>query len=330
MQTQKIVVLGTGGTIAGTLCSPGDTRYVAAQKTVAALLADLPVPTELTLLSEQVAQVDSKDMVPSVWQVLLQRCHHWLAQADVHGLVITHGTDTLEETAYLLQTVLAPAKPVVMTCAMRAADAADADGPRNLRDALTVAAQQHTHGVVVVCAGRVMAAQDVQKVHPTRLDAFDSGAAGDLGHIHQGRVVWERKWPIDPVVYDDNAIKNIVTEKNWPRVEIVFSHAGASGATVDALADPDVAVRYGAAPVRGLVLVATGNGTVHQALDAALQRAVDQGVWVLRTTRCAHGGMEASPHAVWRDAPDLSPVKARVALMLALLTRTGVMQRGVN
>src|SRR5512139_2308283 len=135
---EKIVVLGTGGTIAGTATGAGDSRnYRAAQLAVGELLAGLPRPGGCEVLSEQVAQVDSKDMDLAVWQQLLQRCLHWLAQPEVRGLVITHGTDTLEETAYLLQTVLAPRKPVVLTCAMRPATALDADGPQNLLDALT-------------------------------------------------------------------------------------------------------------------------------------------------------------------------------------------------
>lgn len=109
------MVLGTGGTIAGTAASPTDRAYVAAQKGVAELLAGLPLPQSFELVSEQVAQIDSKDMDLGVWQALLRRCQHWLAQPEVQGLVITHGTDTLEETAYLLQAVLAPTKPVVLT-----------------------------------------------------------------------------------------------------------------------------------------------------------------------------------------------------------------------
>lgn len=318
MQGKKIVVLGTGGTIAGTLSDPAG-GYVAAQKTAEELLAGLSLPAAFELVSEQVAQIDSKDMDLIVWQALLRRCRHWLAQPEVQGLVITHGTDTLEETAYLLQALLAPAKPVVLTCAMRPADAIDADGPQNLLDAMAVAAEPGAHGVVVVCAGRMHSAIDVQKVRTWQLDAFSSGEAGDLGQVVQGRVVLTRNWPQSTVKYAPEAIKRIANETVWPRVEIVLSHAMATGATVDALVAPDVSARFGAAPVRGLVVAGTGNGTLHQALEAALQRAAAQGVRVVRATRCAQGRVWPRPGDAWPDSQGLSPVKARLALMLELL-----------
>lgn len=318
MQGKKIVVLGTGGTIAGTLSGPaGD--YVAAQKTVEELLAGLPLPTTFGLVSEQVAQVDSKDMDLAVWQALLLRCQHWLAQPEVQGLVITHGTDTLEETAYLLQAVLAPAKPVVLTCAMRPADAVDADGPQNLLDAFVVAAEPGAHGVVAVCAGRIHSAFEVQKVHTSQLDAFSSGDAGALGQVMQRRVILARNWPQIAVKYAPDAIKRIANVTAWPRVEIVLSHAMATGATVDALVAPDVAARFGAPPVQGVVVAGTGNGTLHQALEAALQRAAAQSVRVVRATRCAQGRVWPRPGDAWPDSQGLSPVKARLALMLELL-----------
>lgn len=313
------MVLGTGGTIAGTAASPTDRAYVAAQKAVADLLAGLPLPTAFELVSEQVAQIDSKDMDQTVWQALLRRCQHWLAQPEVQGLVITHGTDTLEETAYLLQAVLAPAKPVVLTCAMRPANAIDADGPQNLLDAFAVAAEPDACGVVAVCAGRVHSALDVQKVHTWQLDAFSSGEAGDLGQVVQGRLVSLRDWPQGLVKYAPDAIEKIANLAAWPRVEIVLSHAVASGATVDALVAPDVAARFGAPPVRGLVVAATGNGTLHHDLEAALQRAAAQGVLVVRATRCAQGRVWPRPGDAWPDSQGLSPVKARLALMLTLV-----------
>ena len=320
MGLKKIVVLGTGGTIAG-LAAPhaADSRdYVAAQQPVAELLAGLPTPAGCTLLCEQVAQIDSKDMDLVVWQKLLQRCVHWLAQDDVQGLLITHGTDTLEETAFLLQTVLAPRKPVVLTCAMRPANAADADGPQNLRDALAVAATAGAQGVLAVCAGRILGAQDVQKVHSSRLDAFSAGEAGDIGRVQQGRVDRQRDWP-GPRVPQEMLLEVLLTASVLPRVEIVLSHAAACGATVDALVDPAVATRYGAQPVRGLVLAGTGGGTVHHELEAALWRARAAGVRVLRSTRCVDGFLQPRPSDEFPVAPGLSPVKARLALMLELL-----------
>lgn len=316
---EKIVVLGTGGTIAGLAASAADSRdYLAAQKPVAELVTGLAAPSDFELLSEQVAQIDSKDMDLAVWQKLLQRCVYWLAQADVRGLVITHGTDTLEETAFLLQTVLAPRKPVVLTCAMRPANAADADGPQNLRDALTVAATEGAQGVLAVCAGRILGAQEVQKVHSSRLDAFGAGEAGDLGRVQQGRVERRRDWPQSRVP-QEMLLESLLALSALPRVEIVLSHAAACGATVDALVDPALAARHGAPPVRGLVLAGTGGGTVHHELEAALRRAQAAGVRVLRSTRCADGFLQPRPGDEFPVAAGLSPVKARLALMLELL-----------
>src|SRR4051794_34617606 len=131
----KIVVLGTGGTIAGRAASAQDNLgYRAAQVGVEDLLQGVPAASGLQLHAEQVAQVDSKDMDFTVWRSLALRCEHWLAQADVAGIVVTHGTDTMEETAFFLQSVLATDKPVVLTGAMRPATSAAPDGPQNLAD----------------------------------------------------------------------------------------------------------------------------------------------------------------------------------------------------
>ena len=142
------------------------------------MLAAIAALASLPLVAEQVAQIDSKDMGFDIWRHLALRCAHWLAQADVAGIVITHGTDTLEETAFFLQAVLAPAKPVVLTCAMRPATALAPDGPQNVLDAVAVAAAAGARGVVVVCAGTIHGAADVAKQHTYRLDAFSSGDAG--------------------------------------------------------------------------------------------------------------------------------------------------------
>jgi L-asparaginase len=313
---KKIVVLGTGGTIAGTADRPGDQwGYTAGQIGIAQLLEGLPALAQggLDLVSEQLAQIDSKDMDGAVWQVLARRVAHWLAQPQVQGIVVTHGTDTLEESAWFLQSVLAPAKPVVLTCAMRPATALAPDGPQNLLDAVAVAAHPGASGVVAVCAGVIHSAQDVQKVHTYRLDAFSSGDAGALGYVEQGRLRLMRNWPAAPADQAQLAIKKIVCGPDglvWPWVEIVLSQAAASGRAVEALR---------AAGVQGLVVAGTGNGTLHHALEAALLQAQQAGLPVLRSTRCLEG--RVLPHAGDRlpDSGGLSPVKARVTLMLSLM-----------
>jgi len=314
-----VVVLGTGGTIAGRAAAASDNiGYSAAEVGVDELVRELELPTGVTLRSEQIAQIDSKDMAFAVWQALAARCAHWLAHEDVRGIVITHGTDTLEETAFFLHSVLAPCKPVVLTCAMRPASAMAPDGPQNVRDAIAVAVTAGARGVTVVCAGTVHGPLDVQKVHTYRLDAFASGDSGPLGYVEEGAVRQVREWPVPsadaPAVFARAARTDAA---RWPRVEILTSHAGARGEIIDALLRER---RDGAADaVQGLVLAATGNGSLHGALEAAALRAQAEGVAVVRATRCVDGRILSLPGAALRDAGSLTPVKARIALMLALL-----------
>ena len=324
---EKVVVLGTGGTIAGTASSASDNLgYRAAQVSVSQLLDAIPGLSKVlagrSLLTEQVAQIDSKDMSFVVWQQLALRVQHHLTQPDVQGVVITHGTDTLEETAYFLHAVLPASllarKPVVLTCAMRPASSAAPDGPQNVIDAVAVANTPGARGVMAVCAGALHGAVEVQKVHPYRLDAFNSGDAGPLGYVEEGCVRLTRNWPLAPVASSQVAIELIAKLSRWPRVEIVMSYAGANGALVDALVAPVIGQRD-AEPVRGLVMAATGNGTVHRDLEAALIRAQAAGVKVVRATRCPLGRVLPVVGSTFPDSQGLSPVKARVALMLALL-----------
>lgn len=316
VQTKKIkqwVILGTGGTIAGTAASASDhTGYTAAQLGVAQLMAALPGVDQVlggdTLQVEQVAQLDSKDMDHATWQRLALRCQHWLAQPDVGGIVITHGTDTLEETAWFLQQVLHAAKPVVLTCAMRPATALAPDGPQNLLDALTVARHAQAQGVLAVCAGRIHSARDVQKVHPYRLDAFSSGEAGPQGWVEQGQVRWSGPCHAPgPHAHASKALA--LPAADWPWVEVLHSHAGADARQVSALV---------AAGVKGLVVAGTGNGTVHQSLLNALAEAQAQGVAVRLTTRCAEGQIVGQPAALQTAPLALNAYKARVSLMLDL------------
>ncbi len=322
---KKVVVLGTGGTIAGTADSPTDAvGYRAAQVGVGSLLQALPhLKTVLgahELVSEQVAQVDSKDMSFAIWTTLAERVHHYLQQTDVSAVVITHGTDTLEETAYFLSVVVSPAllacKPVVLTGAMRAANAVMSDGQQNVLDAVMVALTKGACGVMVQFAGTLHSAEAVQKVHTYRLDAFGSGDAGPLGHVENGRLFLHQNWPVTHASPALHAMKIIA--KQEPRVEMVMSHAGCRGAMVDALLQPS------STPLRGLVVAGTGNGTLHHELEAALRRATTAGVKVLIASRCPQGRVVATRYSEFAIAETLSPVKARVALMVALMAEQEV------
>ena len=302
----KLVILGTGGTIAGTAASALDhTGYAAAQLGVAQLAALLPLPAGMAVETEQLAQLDSKDMDGATWQMLARRCVFHLARGDVAGVVVTHGTDTLEETAYFLHRLLAPGKPVVLTAAMRPATALLADGPQNLLDACSVVGEGGARGVLAMLAGKLFAGAELRKRHSYRLDAFDAGDAGPLGMIEQGRLRRWREWPAGQALGMATIEADPAT---WPRVDIVTSHAGSDGRIVDAL------LRDG---IDGIVVAGTGNGHVHRQLQAALQRAVARGVRVAVSTRCARGVV------VGGDTPGaaLTPVQARIELLLELLAQ---------
>jgi L-asparaginase len=303
----RVVVLATGGTLAGTADDPADNvGYRAAQIGIADLLARIPALAGTALQAEQVAQVDSKDMGYAIWRRLAERVAYHLDRSDVAGVVVTHGTDTLEETAYLLQRVLAPAKPVVLTAAMRPATALLADGPQNVVDAVRVALHPGAHGVVAVLAGSIHGALDVRKVHTYRIDAFGSGDAGPIGVVQEGRLTLWRPWPNGQAL----GLERLAAARP-PRVAIVTSHADADGSVVDALR---------AHGIDGIVVAGTGNGTLHAGLNAALLRARDEGgVQVLRCTRVAAGAVLATGADAFESAGALTPAQARVELLLRLL-----------
>jgi L-asparaginase len=312
------VVLGMGGTIAGRALTAGDTvAYVAGQVPVSELLSAIPAAHGLRVEAEQVAQIDSKDMRHTHWLALADRVAHHLARDEVQAVVITHGTDTAEETAFFLQSVLRPSKPVVFAVAMRPVSALVPDGPQNLNDALCVAQHPGAHGVVLVCAGWVHSAHDVAKVHTTDLNAFDSGDVGALGRVVHHQLVCFRPWPQPGLANAGNeALAQLHAAGRWPRVEVVMSHTDSDGTLVGAL----LAQRaQGAYALDGLVVAGTGNGTVHEGLQAALMQAQAQGVRVSISSRCAYGRHVPAPLAGSPEAGKLSPVKARVALTLAML-----------
>ena len=311
---KKIVVLGTGGTIAGRSGVVGDNvGYKAGEVAVQDLLG--PVALQFPHLvwdTEQIAQLDSKDMTHAVWYALFLRIQQAANEPDVAGVLITHGTDTLEETAFFLHQSLSVNIPVVLVSAMRPASSAYADGPANLHDALALLQHAGVTGVCAVSAGQVHSACEVQKLFPYQIKAFSSGETGPLAMVEEGRVRQLRPWQA-PLGRADLALA--LGKLPWPRVEIVNSHAGCTGAVVRAL----LSARTQGVSLDGLVVAATGNGTVHQDLEAALLDAQQQGIAVVRSTRCPFGALVAGAPSAFEAMPGLSPYKARIALMLRLL-----------
>ena len=310
MQSPKplVVILATGGTIAGTAATATDTTgYRAGALGVEALVAGVPALADHRVEAEPVAAIDSKDMDEATWQRLARRVAHHLARPEVAGVVVTHGTDTLEETAYFLHRVLAPAKPVVLTAAMRPASALSADGPANLLDAVTVAEAPCARGVSVVFGGAAWAAIGLRKVHTLQTGAFAGSDCGPVARLEGGVMRQFRDWPEGEALGLERIAADSAT---WPRVDIVLNHAGADGRLVD-----DLVI----AGVDGLVVAGTGHGTIGARLGEALARARGEGVRVVRASRCVFGPVLPHDAADVDVAGELSAVQARVELQLALL-----------
>jgi L-asparaginase len=305
-----VVILGTGGTIAGTAASAAShVGYRAGVLTAADLLAAIPALQGQALETETVAKLDSCDMDHTTWAALAARAAFHLAREEVAGVVVTHGTDTLEETAYFLHRTLDAHKPVVMTAAMRPATALSPDGPQNLFDAVTLAREPGARGVLAVLGGCVFRAADLRKVHGYRVDAFDAGDGGHLALLEDGQLRRFRPWEqTEPA----GAALLALPPTDWPRVDVLMSHAGARGELLDA------AVASGA---RGVVIAGTGNGSVHASLLQAARRAVAAGVPVWRASRCQLGGVVGAPEDALQSAGTLTAVQARIELMLTLAAR---------
>ncbi|MBL8287197.1 MAG: asparaginase [Rubrivivax sp.] len=304
-----VVVIGTGGTIAGVAARADDhVGYRSGELGAEALVSAVPPLAGRRVEAETLARLDSCDMDHATWLALRERLAQVLARSDVAGAVVTHGTDTLEETAYFLhRTLAAQAKPVVMTAAMRPATALSADGPQNLLDAVTLAGWPGARGVLVACGGRVFRGADLRKVHGWRVDAFDAGDAGAMGVMADGQLQRHRPWPEAPL---HAAAAALAAVAQWPSVDIVTSHAGARGEVIDAL------VRAGA---RGIVIAGTGNGSVHRLLVEAARRAETAGVVVRRASRCQLGGVVGQRPDALPSAGALTAPQARIELMLDLM-----------
>ena len=318
----RIAVLATGGTIAG---QAGDASKTAGYKAgvvgVDKLLDAVPALTSVASIhAEQVASIDSKDMSLALWSTLAARIDTLLKQDDIDGVVITHGTDTLEETAYFLHLTVKSAKPVVLTAAMRPSTALSADGPLNLLNAVTVAASKNAagQGVLVAFNNQIHSARDVTKTSTYAVDAFRSPEVGVLGFVQDGRVEFQRN-----VTKPHTTASEFAIAEKWPSVEIIASYADASRVMVDALV---------AAGVKGIVVAGTGNGSMHANITQALSDAVKQGVSVVRASRVGsghvmHNGAASDDALGTISAGTLNPYKARVVLLLALAANQKDLQR---
>jgi L-asparaginase len=318
----NVVILATGGTIAGTGATSTTTvGYTAAKVGVERLIEAVPELKKVAnVRGEQVFQVASENMNNELWLELGRRVNELLAQGDVDGIVITHGTDTLEETAYFLNLVVKSAKPVVLVGATRPSTAISADGPVNLYNATTLAASKAAmgKGVLVAMNDQINAAREVSKTNTSTADTFRSPDLGLLGYMQDNRPHFYRAPTRKHTLETEFDIARL---HSLPRVDIVYGYANASRLPVDA---------FVAAGVKGLVHAGVGNGSVHKDLMPGLTDARKKGVIVVRSSRVGSGVVARNGEAnddeldfVVSDA--LNPQKARVLLMLAL-TRTSSTQ----
>jgi L-asparaginase len=312
----RIHLLATGGTIAG--AHTGGRSYAAATLTAEALVAAVPQLDKLAqITTEQVAGIASQDMNETVWCQLAARAQAALDDPVVTGVVITHGTDTMEETAYFLNLVLRTHKPVVLVGAMRPATAISADGPMNLFNAVAAAAHPAAgeRGVLVTANDEIHFAREIAKTNTTQLATFRSPNRGLAGLVNTGRVHWFGPAPRRHTAASEFAQAPV---GSLPPVEIIHAHAGMGRTLIDA------AVSGGA---KGLIIAGVGNGNfAAPALQACIE-AVNAGVAVVRSSRTGGGVVERNIEvddsaAGFIAAEELNPQKARVLLMLGLARTT--------
>lgn len=316
MQATKpnVVVIATGGTIAGLEPKDAKTDYEAGKVDVNELIEAVPKAGELANLTGiQLVSIGSQDITSEIWLKLANEIERQLNRPEVAGVVVTHGTDTMEETAYFLNLIVESRKPVVLTGAMRPAEALSADGPLNLFNSVAVAASNKAadHGVLVVANDFIHGAREVTKTNTLTVQTFESSDLGLLGSLHYGEFKMFRKPQRVHTAESVFAIKDI---SKLPPVAVVYACSDMDGNMVDA------AVEHGA---QGIVLAGVGNGNASRVALLALKRAADQGVVVVRSTR-SHAGAVLRNQEINDDefgfvvSDQLNPAKARVLLQLAL------------
>ncbi len=313
-QLPRVIILATGGTIAGAGASADRAGYTAGKIPIDDLIGTIPSVKKIANISgEQVASVGSQDMTIDIWKKLAIRANEIFAKNEADAIVITHGTDTQEETAYFLDLVIPSDKPVVLTGSMRPATAISADGPKNLYDAITVAINPATKGkgVLVSFNEGIYDAREVMKLSTTKTNAFGSPNTGPVGQAYDGRVEYyltstREVNPKSPIL--------LTADTKLPRVDIVYMYADAPGDQIDMLVGKKV---------DGIVIAGVGNGNFNKAFMEAVKRAVKAGVIVCRASRTPSGRVVL--HDEINDdelgtivSDDLTPQKARILLMLGL------------
>ena len=318
----QVVVLATGGTIAGAAASDVQAGYKSGQLGVEQLLAAVPqTKTLASLRGEQISNIGSQDMNDDVWLKLARRVNELTAMPNVNGVVITHGTDTIEETAYFLNLVVKSNKPVVLTAAMRPSTALSADGPLNFYNAVAVAASKEAagRGVLVVVNDWIHGAASLTKTNTTAVQTFLSPVSGLIGTVAYGTIEWYRGPVGKHTTTSEFSLDGVTT---LPRVDIIMAYENMDGALINAAA---------AAGARGLVIAGVGNGNMTQAAVTALAAQAKKGVVSVRSSRVATGqvgrNVELDDDKLGFVASlGLNPQKSRVLLRLALTKTSDLKQ----
>jgi L-asparaginase len=318
----KVVIVATGGTIAGSATSQTSAGYQSGAVGVDILINAVPEMKELADVSgEQIASIGSQDMNDEVWLKLGKRVNEILAKRDVAGVVITHGTDTMEETSYFLDLVVKSDKPVVLTGSMRPSTAMSADGPLNIYNAVAIAADPGAkgRGVLVTVDDDIHSGHDIIKTHTTDVGTMSSGEAGLIGATLFGKNTWYRT-PVQ--VHTAKSEFSIDGVTALPRVDIIYAHANMS---------PDLITSAVQSGAKGIVIAGVGDGNFTSPTQDAIKAAIAKGAVVVRSSR-VNGGIIRRNIEINDDqlgtvaSMELNPAKARVLLQLALLKTTDRMK----
>jgi L-asparaginase len=310
-----VMILATGGTIAGTGATSTTTvGYTAATVGIDTLIKAVPELQKVAHVGgEQVFQIASENMGNEQWLTLARRVNTLLAQPDVDGIVITHGTDTLEETAYFLDLVVKSRKPVVLVGSMRPSTAMSADGPINLYNAVITAGSQDAvgKGVLVVMNDQINAARDVTKTNTTTTDTFKTPELGMLGYVIGGQPHFYRASTRKHTADTEFDVSKLTA---LPQVDIAYTYANVGPTAVNALV---------AAGAKGLIHAGVGDGSLPTKVRPALSAARQKGVVIVRASRVGQGivarnGEANDDQLDFVVSDTLNPQKARILLMLAL------------
>jgi L-asparaginase len=312
----KIMVLATGGTIAGAQASTSEAGYKSGSFSVDDLIKAVPQLKDLAdITGEQVANIGSQTMNHEVWLKLAKRVNEVL-KGDIDGVVITHGTDTMEETAFFLSLVVKSDKPVVLVGSMRPATAIGADGPANLYNAVALAANPEAkgRGPLVVLNDEIHYAREAQKTNSTALDTFKSPNRGRAGVMNTGKAYFFSNNTMLHTTKSEFSVDGKGVN-DLPRVEVVYSYANLGRDGIDFLVSKGV---------KGIVLAGVGDGNSTDTAIAALAEAAKKGVVVVRSTRTGSGlivrNVEVDDDKLgFITAMELNPQKARILLMLGLM-----------